>query len=229
MVVAFILRGLVVIVMLVVAGYILGDLLDLHWIDMHVRDKGLAGELLFVAAGGLLISTGLSRQVIAFLGGYGFGFFQGTLLAMVAAVSGCVLTFYSARLLIRTSSSSRFSARLREIDRFIHENTFAMTLLIRLLPVGSNWLVNLAAGVSGVRSAPFFFGSALGYIPQMAVFAMVGSGARMDRFWQIALAIIMFAAAAALGIYLYRKYRHGRTLDWHMGRQPCVHGVSATD
>ena len=229
MVVPFILRGLSVMAILVVAGYILGDLLDLHWMDMHVRDKGLAGELLFVAVGGLLISTGLSRQVIAFLGGYGFGFSQGTLLAMVAAVSGCVLTFYAARLLIRSSSSSRFSPRLREIDRFIHENTFAMTLLIRLLPVGSNWLVNLAAGVSGVRSAPFFFGSTLGYIPQMAVFAMVGSGARMDQFWQIALAIILFAAAATLGIYLYRKYRHGRSLDRHIGWQPCGPGASVTD
>jgi uncharacterized membrane protein YdjX (TVP38/TMEM64 family) len=222
MIAPFILRGLVIMAILVTGGYLLGDLLDLHWIDRYVRDNGLAGELLFVAAGALLVCTGLSRQVVAFLGGYGFGFAEGTLLSMLATVGGCMLTFYAARLLIGVSASSRFSVRIREIDHFIHENTFSMTLLIRLLPLGSNWLVNLAAGVSGVRSAPFFLGSALGYIPQMAVFALVGSGAHMERFWQVALAMGMFAGAAVLGFYLYRKYRHGKALDSYMGRQPVV-------
>ena len=225
----FILRGLIVILILVAGGFILGDLFNLHWIDMYIRDRGLAGELLFVVAGGLLISTGLSRQVVAFLGGYGFGFVQGGTLAIVAAVSGCVLTFYVARLLIHSPASSRFAARIHEIDRFIHENTFSMTLLIRLLPVGSNWLVNLAAGVSGVRGMPFFLGSALGYIPQMVVFAMVGSGARMDSSWQVVLAMLMFAVAAVLGLHLYRKYRNGRVLERHLDGSDCMRGIAATD
>lgn len=225
--VPFILRGLCVMAILAAGGFLLGDLLDLHWIDMYVRDNGLAGELLFVAVGGLLVGTGLSRQVVAFLGGYGFGFIHGTLLAMLAAVCGCILTFYTARLLIRSTASSRFSARVREIDRFIHENTFTMTVLIRLLPLGSNWLVNLAAGVSGVRSAPFFFGSILGFIPQMAVFALVGSGTRMDRYWQVALAMGLFAGAAAIGLYLYRRFRNRGAPG---AAQPvCVPGPGVTD
>jgi uncharacterized membrane protein YdjX (TVP38/TMEM64 family) len=207
-----ILRGLLVIVALVVVGYLLRDILDQQWVDAQIRDRGAAGELLFVLVCGLLGSVGLSRQVVAFLGGYAFGLAWGFTLAMLAVVAACVITFTVSRLLLRRFLLRHFSARIRQVDDFLHDNTFSMVLLIRLLPLGSNWMVNIAAGVSGVRSVPFFLGSALGYVPQMLIFSLVGSGARVDRFWQVAIAMAMFVTAALLGGYLYRKYRHGKTL-----------------
>jgi uncharacterized membrane protein YdjX (TVP38/TMEM64 family) len=208
----FVFRGLVIIVALVVIGYLLQDVLDQQWIDTYIRNRGMAGELLFVSVGGLLTSVGLSRQVIAFLGGYGFGFIQGAALGMVAVVAGCITTFYVSRLLLRSFLLRHFSDRICKVDHFIRDNTFTMALLIRLLPLGSNWLINIAAGSSGVRSVPFFLGSALGYIPQMLIFSLVGSGTRVNRFWQVAIAMALFVVAAFLGTYLYRKFRNDKTL-----------------
>ncbi|MGB5443363.1 MAG: VTT domain-containing protein [Gammaproteobacteria bacterium] len=207
-----IIRGLVFVAALVAIGYLLGGVLDRAWVDTHVRGRGITGELLFVVAGALLISAGLSRQVVAFLGGYAFSFLAGTLLALVATVAGCIITFYYARLLCSSFVSRRYSGHIREVDNFIRENTFSMTLLFRLLPVGSNLMVNLAAGVSSVRGTPFFSGSLLGYIPQTLVFALIGSGTSVDQHWQVAVAVAMFIASAMLGIYLYRKHRYGKTL-----------------
>jgi uncharacterized membrane protein YdjX (TVP38/TMEM64 family) len=215
-----ILPGLVVIVILVTLGYLLGDVIDRDWINTHVRGRGLAGELLFVGVGGLLASIGLSRQVIAFVGGYGFGFLGGALLGTLAALLGCLLSFYVSRLLGRSWLTRHYSARIRKVDNFIHDNTFSMTLLIRLLPLGSNWIVNLAAGVSGVRPLPFFLGSTLGYVPQMLVFALLGSGTRVGQFWQVAIASALFVVAALLGVYLYRRYRQGVMLDAAMDHEP---------
>ena len=215
----FVFRGLVVIVVLVLFSYLLGDVLDQAWMDAHVRARGLSGGLLFVLAGWLLASIGLSRQVIAFLSGYGFGFLPGVLLAMLAVVAGCVTTFYISRYLLRGFLLQRYSGRIDRVGRFIDENTFSMAVLIRLLPLGSNWMVNIAAGVSGVRSMPFFLGSALGYIPQMLIFALVGSGTRVDQFWQVAIAMALFILAAVLGAWLYREYRHGLTLDPQLDHQ----------
>jgi uncharacterized membrane protein YdjX (TVP38/TMEM64 family) len=217
----FIFRGLLVIVALVVVGYLLKDVLDQQWVDTRIRDRGATGELLFVLICGLLGSIGLSRQVVAFLGGYAFGLTWGFTLAMLAVVAACIITFTVSRFLLRSFLLRHFSERFRQVDGFLQENTFMMALLIRLLPLGSNWMVNIAAGVSGVRSAPFFLGSALGYVPQMLIFSLVGSGARVDRFWQVAIAMAMFVIAALLGGYLYRKYRHGKTLgqavDYELG------------
>ncbi len=208
----FIFRGLLVIVALVLIAYLLKDVLDQQWVDAQIRGQGAVGELLFVLVCALLGSIGLSRQVIAFLGGYAFGVGYGFVLSMLAVVAACMTTFYVSRFFLRAFMWRHFSKRIRQVDNFIRDNTFMMALLIRLLPLGSNWMVNIAAGVSGVRSVPFFTGSALGYMPQMLIFSLLGSGARVDEFWQVVLAMVLFVIAAIIGGYLYRKYRRGKLL-----------------
>ncbi len=88
-----------------------------------------------------------------------------------------------------------------------------MTLLIRFLPLGSNFLINLAAGVSRVPALPFISGSAIGYVPQMVVFALMGSGIGLDPELRISLSAVLFMLSGFLGIHLYRKHRHGKTFD----------------
>lgn len=202
-----ILYGLILIAVMALLAWLTGDLLDRHWIDVYVRGYGTSGECLFVAVTTLLIGIGLSRQVVAFLAGYGFGFAGGLLLSMSAVIAGCMLTFYVARLLLRERLARRLSARIRRLDGFLRDHTFSATLLFRLLPVGSNWMVNVAAGASAVRGAPFFLGSALGYIPQMLIFTLVGSGSQVQQVWQIAVAMAMFIVAAVLGTWLFARYR----------------------
>ncbi len=211
MTIRLIFRGLLAIVALVLVAYLLRDVLDQSWVDEHVRDKGLAGEVFFVGLCALLASVGLSRQIIAFLAGYGFGFPKGVLLAMLAVVAGCIITFWVARLFLRGFLLERYSERIRRVDEFIRDNTFSMTLSVRLLPLGSNWMFNLAGGVSGVHCTPFLLGSALGYLPQMMIFSLVGSGAQVDQFWQIAIAMVMLVIAVVIGTYLYRKYTSSRS------------------
>lgn len=210
---SILLRGLLVIAAFIVAGHLAGEMLDTSWVDSYIRGKGPSAGLLFVAAGGLLASIGMSRQIIAFLGGYAFGFMSGALLGLLATVAGCITTFYISRRCGCSLVAGFCSRRFGKVSEYIHDNTFSMSLLIRLLPAGSNFLVNLAAGVSGVRSLPFFFGSALGYIPQMLVFSLIGSGTSVDQSWQIAVAIVLFGVSAMLGVSLYCKYRRRKSLD----------------
>ena len=189
-----------------------GWLPDKEWIDTQVRGQGMSGELLFIAAGALFASLGLPRQFVAFLGGYGFGFLSGTLLALVAAVLGCVASFYYGRVIGRCLLRRPPPARVRRIAAFIQRHTFSTTLVVRLLPAGSNLLVNLAAGISGVRGTPFFAGSALGYLPQMAIFALIGSGIAVEPGLRIGFGLLLFVLSGILGLNLYRKYRAARDL-----------------
>ena len=206
------LKGLLLIALLVGAGWLVksgvfGLVPDKAWIDAEIRGRGLAGELLFVGAGALFASVGLPRQLVAFLGGYGFGFLGGAVLGTAAVVLGCIATFGYGRLAGRGLAGTRAPARLRDIAAFIHDNTFTTTLLIRLLPAGSNLLVNLAAGATGVRGLPFFAGSALGYVPQMLIFALIGSGIGVDPALRIGFGVLLFLVSGVLGVWLYRRYR----------------------
>ncbi|MBF0252144.1 MAG: TVP38/TMEM64 family protein [Alphaproteobacteria bacterium] len=212
------LRGVLVMATLA-GGLYLWEVLDLSnvftnaWIETHIKGRGAAGELMFLGLAGLAAGVGMPRQVISGLAGYAFGLALGSVLALAATTLGCVGAFYYARLLARGPLQKKFSGRVRRLDDFLHDNTFSMALLIRLLPVGSNVATNLAAGVSSVRAVPFVGGSALGYIPQTVIFALLGSGVTVDPMARITLSIVLFVVMALLGVYLYRKFRHGKSLD----------------
>ena len=129
------------------------------------------------------------------------------------------MAFIYARFIGREWVTRRISERMRRIDAFLANNTFAMTLLIRFLPVGNNLMVNLTAGVSGAGALAFIGGSALGYIPQTVIFALVGSGIDIDPVFRIGLAVVLFAVSGAMGVFLYRRHRRGHRLDQELERE----------
>jgi len=195
------------------------DVIDEAWVDATIRGRGATGTMIFLAVGWGLTAVGLPRQLVAFLAGYAFGFVLGTGLSLAATVLGCVTAFTFARVAGRNFVARRISGRIRRIDNFLSDNPFSMTLLIRFLPLGSNFLTNLAAGVSSVSPWPFFGGSALGYIPQMVVFALVGSGITLEPGLRISLSAVLFLVSGAIGVVLYRKYRHGKSFDDDLERE----------
>ncbi|HHJ40274.1 MAG: hypothetical protein AXA67_06760 [Methylothermaceae bacteria B42] len=188
-------------------GWGLHNTLDKTWINTTIRGHGLSGELLFVITAALAVAAGMSRQFISFLSSYAFGLGFGFALALAASIAGCTLSFYLARWLGRHWVIQRYGQKLKPIDDFLRGHPFTMTLIIRLFPVGSNLMVNLAAGVSAIPFWPFLFGSALGYIPQTAVFALIGSGITVNSSLRIGLGLGLFLMSGLLGLSLYLRYQ----------------------
>lgn len=210
------LRGIFLILSLIGVGLLLKNagldhLFERAWIDANVRGHGVQGYGLFLVAGSIMTALGLPRQMVAFFAGYAFGVLNGVLLGAAAALGGCILAFYYARLFGRGVVRRFFPERLQRFDDFIRGHPFSMTLLVRLLPVGSNLVTNLIAGVSKIPRPAFFVASLVGYLPQTLVFALAGSGLTVDSNWQIALSIVLFILSGVLGVRLYRQMRHGRS------------------
>jgi uncharacterized membrane protein YdjX (TVP38/TMEM64 family) len=209
--------GLVFLVTLIAIGYVLesgvlGGLLSEDWIDHEVRGKGIPGELLFVAVAACATAVAVPRHLVSFLGGYAFGLGLGTALALLATEIGCMMVFIYGRIVARPLVSAQLRARVRRIEDFLAANPFSMTLLIRLLPVGNNFATCLAAGVSRVPARPFLLGSLVGYLPQTFVFTLAGSGIETGTGLRVAFAVLFFVVSGAIGIWLYRRYRHGKSL-----------------
>ncbi len=166
-----------------------------------------AGPAGFVLLGTLACAIGVPRQVVAYAAGLGFGAWGGCVLALVAEVGGCLIDFLWARLVARDWAARRIGGRLARLDQRLGRYPFSATLTLRLLPVGSNILLNLLAGVSAVALGPFLLASAIGYVPQTVVFALLGGGVRVDRTLQLALAGGLLVAATGLGVWLMRRMR----------------------
>lgn len=209
--------GLALMATLVAVGFViehglLGDWLSEAWIDRAVRDQGLSGEMLYLGVAGLATALALPRHVVSFLGGYAFGVGLGTALALAATEIGCALSFFYARAIGRPLISARLAERIRRVDDFLAANPFWMTLLIRLIPVGNNFVTNIVAGVTRVPARPFLLGSLVGYLPQTLVFALAGSGVDLGAGLRIGIAALLFVVSGTIGTALYRKYRHGKSL-----------------
>ena len=204
-------RSAILIGLLVLLGYTvkalgLENYINEQIIDAYIRPNGIGGQLFFIAIASIFASIGFPRQIISFLAGYGFGLTSGFFIALLACIFGCIISFNFARFVCREWVQIKFSDRLEKADNFFIANTFSTTLMIRLMPAGSNVITNFLAGISGARSISFFSGSALGYVPQTIIFAMLGSGFNVDAEIRIGLSIFLFLLSLLLGIFLFRRY-----------------------
>ncbi len=195
----------------------LGGVPGTAWVDASIRDEGIWGEFVFVLVGGALTAAGVPRQGIAFLGGYAYGTVLGTAFALLAQLLGCAAAYAWARALGRGWAerrlAGRFGHRLRPLRDVLAGSPFEATLALRLLPVGNNLALNLLAGLAGLRVVPFLLGSALGYLPQTLVFALLGKGIRVEGTWQLAFAALLLAISVGLGLWLLRRHRAARALE----------------
>lgn len=214
--------GLLLLATLVTASLLVeeglfGELLSKEWIDHEVRDHGVYGELVFVGVAGVATALALPRHLVSFLGGYAFGFGPGTLLALAGTELGCLLSFYYARTIGRPLVAGRFGERMERVERFLGANPFAMTLLIRLLPIGNNFATCVTAGLARVPAGAFLLGSLVGYVPQTVVFALAGSGVDIGESMRVVLAVALFLVSGAIGARLYRRYRAGNDPSREVG------------
>lgn len=187
------------------------------WVDEWVLGQGLLGDAVFVAVGAAATAAGAPRQGVAFLGGYAFGALEGTALSLVAQVAGCAVSYAWARAVGRGWAerrlAGRFGHRLRPLRDVLAGSPFNATLALRLLPVGNNLALNLLAGMAAISPWPFLAASAVGYLPQTVVFALLGKGIRVDGAWQLALAAGLFVVSAVLGLVLLRRHKAGQAME----------------
>jgi uncharacterized membrane protein YdjX (TVP38/TMEM64 family) len=130
---------------------------------------------------------------------------MGMVVSTLCTVIGAALCFSSSRWLLRGFVSRRFGHRLTRLESLLEQRTWLKALMIRLLPVGSNLLTNILAGATRIHALPFLAGSMLGYIPQMLVFSLIGSGIGVSDQYQLVLSIVLFIIASLIGTYLYRS------------------------
>lgn len=206
------LKGLLLMASLLAIGWAveasgLAHRLDANWVDTEIRGNGYVGWLYYLGFGAVAVGVGLPRQAVCFLGGYAFGLGEGVILAEAASGIGCLLCFLYARLMGRELVRHRFSERLEKLDAVLKEHPLSMAMMIRLLPVGSNVLTNLLAGVSSVALLPFLAGSLIGYLPQTAIFVLLGSGIHVQPVWRTAVSVALFVASGLLGVVLYRRVK----------------------
>ena len=175
-------------------------------IDAHVSAAPVQAGVVFMLA--YIAVTALSlpgAAVLTLVAGALFGLLWGTLIVSFASSIGATLAFLSSRYLLRDWVRTRFGDKLKAVDEGIKKDGAFYLFALRLVPAFPFFLINLAMGLTPIKTRTFYWVSQVGMLAGTLVY--VYAGTQLGRFevtWQLWLAL------AALGIFpLAAK----RTLD----------------
>lgn len=166
----------------------------------------------YIAMGTVFIAVGFPRVAWAALGGALFGFTMGTVWGHIATMTGSLACFYFAQSMGREWVQHKFGRRFRKLEQRLHDEGFSLLLMVRLSPVGNNFLTNCLAGASAMRGWPFFNASLIGHLPQTIFFALVGSGVVKNQHSQTTIAVIGLVAFLLFFLWYFGHSRKGREI-----------------
>ena len=130
-----------------------------------------------------------------------FGLTTGTLVASFASTIGATLAFLAARHLFRDAVRARFGKKLAAFEENIDKDGAFYLFTLRLVPAFPFFLVNLAMGLTPIRTRTFYLVSQLGMLAGTAVFVNAGTQlARIDSLSGI-LSPALIGSFALLGVF----------------------------
>jgi len=125
-----------------------------------------------------------------------FGWDKGATGAWACTLLSASINFWIARW-IGVERVRRFGGELvNRITSVIRNNGFVSSFAVRFVPTGPFILVNMAAGVSGMKYLHFISGTALGIIPKIVIVGLITTGVVSEdqsswiRVGVIALAVL---------------------------------------
>jgi len=128
---------------------------------------------------GLYIAvTGLSlpgAAVLTIAGGGIFGLFWSTVLVSFASSIGATLAFLAARFLFRDWVRAKFGLRLKAIEAGLLRDGPYYLFSLRLVPIFPFFLINLAMGLTPMKTATFYWVSQAGMLAGTLVYVNAGT------------------------------------------------------
>jgi uncharacterized membrane protein YdjX (TVP38/TMEM64 family) len=161
--------------------------------------------LITLAYAGIYIAvTGLSlpgATALTLAGGALFGLVWGTLIVSFASSIGATLAFLAARFLFRDTVKSRFGDRLAAIDAGLAKDGPYYLFTLRLVPLFPFFVINLAMGLTAIKTFTFYWVSQLGMLAGTVVYVNAGTQlAKIDSLSGI-LSPPLVGAFVLLGLF----------------------------
>lgn len=176
-----------------------------------IQAAGIWAPLAFLALTTVLIAVGVPRLVFCMIGGTLFGFTRGFVLGQFASLFGSYATFVFVRWSGRDWAQRRIAGNARLRDLLKHPSMFSV-FLVRQIPI-AGIIPNLILGLTRMRHRVFLIGSFLGYLPSVALAALIGSGIGKQTLahsmGQISLAMIGLGSVSTLAWYVRRRLNAG--------------------
>ena len=146
-------------------------------LQLFVETRPVATALTFVLIYAASVAISLPGAIfLTIAGGFLFGVWLGSLLAVVGATTGAVCVFFVAKTSLGDSLKSSAGPWLERMQGGFNENAISYLLVLRLVPLFPFWIVNVVPAFLGMRPRDFTVATFFGIIPGSLVYSSVGSG-----------------------------------------------------
>jgi len=135
-----------------------------------------------------------------------FGPQMGGIYAWLATMCSASFDFWLARFIGAAKIEALSGKFLERIVALVRRNGFLTSFAVRFVPTGPFVMVNMAAGVSGLKFFQFITGTGLGIIPKILVVALLAQGAlTADQGDQFMLMTLIGAVVIVAGMLFARR------------------------
>ncbi|HKQ27693.1 MAG TPA: VTT domain-containing protein, partial [Burkholderiales bacterium] len=138
----------------------------------HRLQTGAAYFFIYVLVAALSLPGAL---VMTLIGGALFGLVSGTLIVSFASSIGATLAFLASRFLLRDWVQERFASHLTTLNEGIRREGGFYLFTLRLIPAVPFFVINLAMGLTPIRTRTFYWVSQLGMLAGTLVFVNAGT------------------------------------------------------
>jgi len=181
--------------------------------DAHPWTTALLFLLAYVAVTGLSLPGAALMTLIA---GAIFGLLWGTVIVSFASSIGATLAFIVSRFLLRDWVQARFGRQLRAINQGVAREGGFYLFTLRLIPAVPFFVINLAMGLTPLRTWTFYWVSQLGMLAGTVVYVNAGTQLAAIETPAGILSPGLIGAFVLLGLFpLIAK----RVLDWVKARR----------
>ncbi|MDA0224966.1 MAG: FAD-dependent oxidoreductase [Proteobacteria bacterium] len=142
------------------------------WYQSHPGRTAAFFFLAYVAVTGLSLPGAALMTLVA---GAIFGLLWGTVLVSFASSIGATLAFLVSRLVLQDWVQARFGASLRTLNAGIEREGGFYLFTLRLIPAVPFFVINLAMGLTPIRTWTFYWVSQVGMLAGTIVFVNAGT------------------------------------------------------
>ena len=116
-------------------------------------------------------------SIVALLGGFIFGKWIGTLIVSISLTIGATCLYLFANFFLKELIKEKFEKKFSNLTQKIKKNEFLYFFIYRFIGgVPPFFVANILPILFNIKTSIYFFGSLLGMIPAIFVFASLGSG-----------------------------------------------------
>ena len=142
------------------------------WLSVHPTLVPAAFFSLYILVTALSLP---GAAIMTLAAGALFGLWQGLLLASFASSIGATLAFLVARFVLRDTVQQRFGDKLTAVNRGIERDGAFYLFTLRLIPIFPFFIINLAMGLTRLKTWTFYWISQVGMLAGTLVYVNAGT------------------------------------------------------